>query len=175
MPTPTLVATPGAVNANSYCAVAEADTYHDARLFSTDWSGALVSVKTVALIMATRVLDYTYTWASWPTSPQTQSLQWPRTGLLARNGLKFVDGATIPDEIKNATAELARQLIIADRTLDSDIETQGISSLSAGPVSLSFKDGVYAKVIPDAVFNMIPSWWGLAQGRQSGTRDLVRA
>ena len=175
MGVPTLVATPGAVNENSYCTVAEADAYHSARLFSSDWTLAVTDNKTVSLIMATRLLDSMYEWASWPTAPATQSLQWPRVGLLARSKLKFIESNVIPDELKNATAEFARQLLVADRTLDSDVETQGIQSISAGPVSLSFKSSVYPKVVPDAVYNLLPLGWGWAHGRASGTRELVRA
>jgi hypothetical protein len=174
VPTPTLVATAGSASANSYATVAEADTYHDSRLFATDWTGAATATKTVALIMATRLLDAIYAWESWATDA-TQALQWPRTGILARNQLELVDSTVIPDELKNATAEFARQLIVADRSLDSDIETQGITSLRAGPVSLTFKNGVYTKTVPDAVVSLLPYWWGYVRGRSSGSREISRA
>lgn len=65
----------------------------------------------------------------------------------------------IPHELKEAVAELAGQLGIADRTLDNDIIVQGISSLRAGPVSLSFNKDIMAQVIPDAVYNLMPIDW----------------
>lgn len=175
MPTPTLDATPGGAAANSYCTVAEADAYHDSRLSVTDWTNATTPTKTVALIMATRLLDSMYEWDSWSTHPLTQALQWPRVSILARNRLSYVGNDAIPPELKNATSEFARQLIVADRSLDSDVETQGLLSLRAGPVSLQFKSGVYAKVVPDAVFNLLPPWWGHIQGRVTATRELLRA
>jgi hypothetical protein len=177
MPTPTLVATAGAPNANSYATVAEADEYHDAKVHRTDWAatGLDTAQKTVALIEATRILESMYEWAEWPTDPEVQSLGWPRIGVLKRDLIEFVPDDEIPPELKNATAELARQLITADRTADSDVETQGITHLSAGSVSLTFKSGVTAKVVPDAVVNLLPRHWGRLVGRKTGMRELERA
>jgi len=94
---------------------------------------------------------------------------------MRRNGLTFVGSMEIPPELKNAAAELARQLIVADRSADSDLETQKVKSLTAGPVSLTFGDNIAAKVMPDAVVALLPSWWGYVRGRVSATRELVRA
>jgi hypothetical protein len=188
MPTPTLIATPGAVDANSYATVLEADTYHDSRLHATDWTGASVSTKTVALIMATRLLDALYDWTG-AISSITQALLWPRVGMYRRTGASggwnpsigwygsayAIPSDAIPVELKNATAEFARQLIVADRSLDNDVETQGIKGLRAGPVELQFKDGVEAKVVPDAVYLMLPAEWGIPRGREAATRQLLRA
>lgn len=166
MPTPTLVATPGLLTSNSYCTLAEANTYHDERLFTDDWTGASDADKTVALIWATRQIDQMYTWHYWPTNERdVQALQWPRSGALDVDGLSTIDDNVIPRELKWATAEFARQLIVANRTADSDVETQGITSLTAGPISLSFKDSVTAKVVPDAVAAFIPYWWGTLKGK----------
>lgn len=180
MATPTIVATPGAGNANSYPTLAEANTYFDSRLHSEAWTAASVADQTIALIEATRLLDRLYTWASWttqnvPRSQGGQILQWPRTGVLDERYRDFIGNDEIPLGLKNATAEFAMQLITEDRTLDLDIETKGIQSLSAGPVSISFGSvgSVRAKVVPDAVVNMIPNWWGWIHGR--GTRNLERA
>src|SRR5688572_1750094 len=101
MPTPTLVATAGAANANSYALLAEANAYHDARLHSEDWTGASADTRTVALIMATRLLDAMYVWDLYPTDA-TQALQWPRNGMLAANRLEGVPSNEIPPELKNA-------------------------------------------------------------------------
>jgi hypothetical protein len=87
-------------------------------------------------------------------------LDWPRAGLLDIHEWNALDEDTVPDDIKDATAELARQLMDSDRTVDSQVETQGVTSMTAGPVSFSFKDEVKAKVVPDAVRNMIPRHWG---------------
>jgi hypothetical protein len=65
----------------------------------------------------------------------------------------------IPRELKYATAEFAGQLLIEDRTLDSDVAKQKITALRASSVALSFGEGVQAQVIPDATLNLlVPSW-----------------
>jgi hypothetical protein len=170
-----LNATPGASNANSYLTLNEAQAYFDTRLFSDAWDNS--DDQTKALIMATRTIDmlfqpYTYlittkdgtqllrTRPSWTgaASTTTQALSWPRTGMFDRNGNPIpVD--VIPQQLKDAVAELAGQLSKGDRTLDSDVAVQGITSIKAGSVALTFKDSVEAQVIPDAVYNMlVPSW-----------------
>jgi hypothetical protein len=166
MATPTLVATPSASNANSYCTVAEADTYHDEHLYADDWTGATTPTKTVALIMATRTLESNWDWAGWPTKSvdEGQVLAWPRNSLVDIDKISTLNENVIPDQIKWATAELARNLIVSNRTADSDVETQGITSISAGPISLAFKDTVKAKVMPDHVKALIPPWWGTQRG-----------
>ena len=161
MATPVLV-----VGTNSYATVSEADTYHDEHLYAEDWTGASTPTKTVSLIMATRTLESKYDWAGWQTQTvdEGQVLAWPRNSLVDIDKISTLDENTIPDQIKWATAELARNLIISNRIADSDIETQGITSLSAGPISLSFKDSVKAKVMPDHVKALIPPWWGTLRG-----------
>ena len=170
---PTVIATPGAVNANSYCTVAEADAYHATHLYASDWTSASTTTKETALIMATRLLDHHYIWNEWPSTIE-QVLQWPRDGVVAFNQRDWVDVDEIPPQLKNATAEYARQLISEDRTADSSIETQGITALTAGSVSLTFKNSVAAKVIPDAVNHLIPHWWGYPAD-STGTRELIRS
>lgn len=189
MPVPTLNATPGAADANSYATVAEADAYHDARLHSEAWTAADAGTKTRALIMATRLIDSLYDWTGDISSGQ-QALLWPRVGMSRRTGSDrtgwnptagWFGGAypiasdVIPPELKNATAEFARQLLAEDRSADSDVEAQGLKSLRVGPIGLEFKGDVVPKVVPDAVYHLIPEGWGCARGRAQATQRLVRA
>jgi CRP-like cAMP-binding protein len=89
-----------------------------------------------------------------------QRLLWPRTGMYSRTG-QPLDPAVNPSDLKDATAELARQLKKGDRTSDNDVAVQGITAVRAGSVSVSFKgDGIdITKVIPDIIFMMIPPSW----------------
>lgn len=169
-------ATPASPTANSYATLAEANTYHESIIpaQATDWTSATDATKEAALVTATRLLDQWFLWESWP-STEAQNLDWPRQGLLGRNGRQYIGDMVIPIELKNATAELARQMIVENRTLDSDIEVKNITSLRAGPVSLSFGSGVTAKVLPDAVMSYIPEWWGRPRSTRTMTRDLMRA
>lgn len=170
---PTVIATPGAVDANSYITVAEGDAYHETHLYSSEWDDATQAEKETAVIMATRLLDAIYVWYQYSYDPD-QALQWPRVGLVTANQLDFLEHDEIPVQLKYATAEFARQLLESNRTSDNVVDTKGVRSFSAGPVSFTFKDQVPPQVVPDAVYDLIPSWWGYPKGSQS-TRILERA
>jgi hypothetical protein len=174
MAIPVIDATAGGSSANCYLTVVEANAYHDGRLNNDVWDAASTDNKTIALIMATRTLDHLYTWVG-ARKTSTQSLEWPRVGVTARNRLQSVPDTIVPTEIKEATAEYAWQLLVEDRTTDSDLESKKITSITAGPVSLSFGEGIVAKVIPDSVYYLIPEWWGWVRSRVSATRSLSRA
>jgi len=173
MAVPTLVATPGSATANAYCTVLEATAYHEARLSNAEWAAATADNKTISVIMATRVIDLQFLWVGYQTAT-TQALLWPREGVLALNALENIVNTVIPQRLKEAVAELAWNLLKADRTLDSDVETAGLTGLRAGPVELSFKDSVVAKVLPDSVFYLIPTWWGRIRQKNSSVVELVR-
>ena len=179
MPTPTIVATAGATNANSYATLVEASAYFDARLpMSTPWDDN--DNKEASLIMATRLLDAFFRgskivvpprlrgvaayykvgpkWLGTPAST-TQSLAWPRTGLLTQAG-GTLSSTAIPQEIKDATCELAGQLAVKDTTLDNAAAALGITAVKAGPVSVNFADGgILPHPLPDTVLLLVPADW----------------
>lgn len=167
----TLVDTPGAADANTYCDLADANTYHEGRLYSDTWTNAADADKNAALVMATRLLDQWFEWYGAATSSD-QALLWPRTGAYGPNGYLLASDA-IPDRVREATAELARLLIDTDRTVDSDIETQGITRLQAGSVELEFSARAGAKVIPDSVLGFV-GVLGRKRGRQDGPVTIAR-
>lgn len=65
----------------------------------------------------------------------------------------------MPQALKDALAELAGQLAKSDTTLDNDVRIQGITSVKAGSVAVTFKKEIDAHVIPDAVINLMPASW----------------
>ena len=172
---PTLIATPGAADANTYCSVAEADSYHDT--VRTDeysiWIGLSSDVKNRSLVQATRLIDEHWFFIGHRTHPisgVTQTLEWPRKlvpieGKRAQNGdvdpallgplLYYLDHTTIPEVVKNATAELARQISQADVTANSD--DAGIASTSVGGLSVTFdkSDNLQQGVMNTRVFSML--------------------
>lgn len=169
-----IVATPAAANANSYCTKTEADTYHEGHLYSSTWDNATDDEKNRALVMATALLDEWYEWAAWPTE-ETQALQWPRAGVMDHLRISEIDDMVIPQKLKDATAELARQVLAEDITADNAVVEGGISSFSAGPVSFSFRpDFTGGETMPDRIRSMIPSWWGRLRGSGSW-RPVVRS
>lgn len=177
---PTIIATPGDPAANSYLTLAEAQAYWDTKLFTDAWDNSPDQI--AALILATRTLNAILTpkreyypavgnvtayFSIGPTwtgvrASDTQALAWPRIGMFNGIGVP-IDSTAIPQELKNATAELAGQMSLADRTLDNDAAAQGIASVKAGSVAVTFKNGAGAaliiKVLPEFVWDLlVPSW-----------------
>ena len=173
----TLVSTPGAANANSYLTLAEAAAYYETRSAVPGWEDA--DDQSVLLMMATRVMDamlrphkvyvpaqngspaYYITYRAWTGAPSTttQKLAWPRTGMYDANG-NAIAADVIPQDLKDAVAELAGALGTSDSTVDNDVIVQGLTSVRAGSVSLTFKDMIEKHVMPDMVWNLlVPSWY----------------
>lgn len=78
----------------------------------------------------------------------------------------------IPQRLKDATAELAGQLLIEDRTLDNDVIIQGINSLRAGSVSLGFNKDLIQQVIPQAVYDMLCYGWLTDEGYEMALKAM---
>lgn len=83
-----IVATPGAVNANSYNTLAEIESYFDGRVGADAWY-ELSAQQDEAAIQSTRMLDQ-YDYVGSPVS-EMQALKWPRT----KGGITQVETATV--------------------------------------------------------------------------------
>lgn len=169
-------ATPGGAAANSFLTVVEAQNYFDSRLPVAGWDNA--DSQDVLVVMATRVLTaiarpltklyppqggvqaYYRTAPQWTGFPatSTQRLPWPRTGMFDGNG-NSIGSTIVPEDLKFATAELAGYLGTNDSTLDNDVIVQGITSIKAGSVALTFKQMIDEHVLPDFVWYLMPSSW----------------
>ena len=173
MPVSTLVATAGSASANAYVTLAVAEQYHlDRPAVGTTWSAATDAQKNAAILWATKLLDRYFIWNG-SVVDTTQALLWPRAGLVDVNAWESLDDTTIPELIQWATAEFARQLLAADRTGDSDVETQGIRLIKAGSIRVDFDETARSKPIPDVVSNLIPLDWGYIRGISE--RELMRS
>jgi hypothetical protein len=169
----TLIATPGAPDANSYATVADGDAYHEAHLYATAWTGATEPNKTIALVMATRVLDARCRWKGTAVS-DAQALGWPRYNVADPNTGYILSHLLIPRQVREATCELARTLLAGDRTADNQADAQGLTKLKAGPVELEFKDFIVPKVLSDAVMSLLRDLTETAAGAFSMNVPLVR-
>ena len=117
----------GKTDANSYASVADGNAYHDGHLYATAWTGATDDQKAVALVMATRLIDAEFQFNGTRTNA-VQSLQWPRAmcpepdnvhvplSVLLPIPSDYVEYDTVPRAVVQATCEMARELLIADRT-----------------------------------------------------------
>ena len=146
-----LDATVGGAAANSYLTRAEANSYFDTRLYSDAWKNASDDKKDAALVWSTRLLDRSIIWNGALTS-LTQKLRWPRTGATTLDGQLYTANV-IPDELKEATAELALYLLRKDRTAETGRE--GIKSFEVASFSVEFDKQTEPEVIPDAVYQLI--------------------
>lgn len=175
-----LNATPGAAGANSYATRVRAQQYFDMRTPILGWDNA--ADQDVLLMMATRLIDASLsprrtfmqqlsggrggyyvnrpTWTGLRAASNASKLAWTRSGMYDRNGVVIPENV-FPEELADATAELAGVLGSKDTTLDNDIVVQGITGIKAGPVSLSFAEGAasLSKPLPESVLDLlVPSW-----------------
>jgi hypothetical protein len=117
----------GRTDANSYATAAEADSYFEAHLYASAWTAATAATKAAALVMATRLVDSQYQFYGY-RAHDTQSLQWPRErcpdpdrNLVTSTTLSpvltnFVPSTQVPQPVAAAVCEMARELLIVDRT-----------------------------------------------------------
>ena len=159
-----IIATAGAVDANSYCTLAEAETYFEGRSHKTDWSAAITADKNIALVWATSVLDSVMNWYGWAMS-ETQALRWPRSGLSSPDGWT-ISSVDIPHFLKRATAEFAMHLIAADRLADSD--TMGFKQIAVSSIQITTDKFDRKPVMPQAVWNLVRPYGS----KYSGSSDI---
>lgn len=101
----------GLPNADSYVAIAEANTYFIDRpthKYSATWSSATDDNKKSALRVATEMLDMMYTYKT-TKAVDTQSLNFP-----------IKDSTTVPLNVKKATIELAVRALSGDLLDDNE-------------------------------------------------------
>lgn len=99
------------VGTDTYLSVADADTYW-ANRNDTTWAAASTAAKEAALREATLYIDGTYSFIGYQILEN--ALCWPRMAVTICEGNlagKSYDNLTIPPQIKNATAELAREAL----------------------------------------------------------------
>src|SRR5437868_1135599 len=138
----------GKVDANSYAAAADGDAYHDGHVYASVWTAATTGNKEKALVMATRLIDASYQFNGFKKG-SAQALQWPRERaldpdrkdvavLVLDNKLgPYFDNDKIPKLLSDATCEMARELLTADRT--GPPEGEGVKFLSiVGMVGITF-------------------------------------
>ena len=164
----TLQADPTLALFNAYCTRVEANEYLlERRLFAaTDWN-AVVN-KDAAILWATRELDRLNYVGSRATSANRH--EWPRSSV------PDVSVTEIPDQLKDATAELAYYLAQADRTAPN--EQEQFKSIQAGAIKLEYREALVGRELtsemPDTVRGLIKRFLGGGLS-SSMNRRVVRA
>lgn len=141
----------GKSNANTYISLADADTYFESHVYSTGWDAATDANKNIALAMATRLLD-AYCIFEGRKIGDSQALEFPRFDIKDRSGFLIVS-TTIPQALKDATAEFAQFMIASDRTADAS--GKGFKLLKAGSLTMQPDTGDKPPVMPDVVKQLI--------------------
>jgi hypothetical protein len=174
----------GMSNANTYASVADGDSYHEAHLYASDWTGATTATKEAALAMATRLIDGSYQFNGFKYTTE-QALQWPRelchdpdrnegvyTALTSSRRRRDFDVDQIPVQVVQACCEIARELIKADST--DAVDGQGLSQLSiAGAINMQFHKGDKQPTIPDTA-QLFLMKLGRYLKQNAGTAKLTR-
>jgi hypothetical protein len=185
----------GKVDANSYASVADGDAYFEGHLYATAWTAATSGTKAAALVMATRLVDTQFQFNGY-RAHETQALQWPRERCADpdRNAVtsslqspvlsSFVPNDEVPKGVAEAVCEMARELLIVDRTAAppgegiSSTQTSSATHDSAGGSS-SQSSTTYSKedtrpIMSRVAQAMLAKYGALIQGG-SGSVRLVRA
>ena len=149
-PTPTLDATIGGANSNSYVTLAEADAYFAGDARHQDWNNHSDAFKESALIQSTQWLDY-LGWAG-KCCTSTQALQWPREDVtcMCRDAVC----TEIPLQVKQSTYELAFKLVHNPDALTGGVrgptvQTGAVKRNKLGDLEqefFEFKDGEGSKI-----------------------------
>ena len=172
----------GLVDANSYADVADGNGYHDGHLYATAWTAATTANKGAALVMATRLIDAEYQFGGTRTNA-VQGLQWPRAKCPEPDALHvplsallpipsdYVRYDSVPKSVVQATCEMARELLIADRTTAPAGE--GLTYQNVGTTQTGYDKSDRRPVISRVAQAMLAKYGALIKSR-SGAVRLVR-
>jgi len=172
----------GKADANSYANVADGDAYHDGHLYATAWTGATGDQKAAALVMASRLIDAEYQFNGL-RSVDSQALQWPRVNCLDPDKAPipvltsllltdpFVPSSIVPKALVLATCEMARELLIADRTASPPGE--GLKYYNDSAKQTGYDKSDTRPVISRVAQAMLCKYGALVSGRGGAVR-LVR-
>ena len=172
----------GKADANAYANVADGDAYHAGHLYASAWTAASADQKAVALAMASRLIDDEYQFGG-VKSVDSQALQWPRyrcpdpdrdatlgVGLLLTSE-NWVPENLVPKPVVQAACELARELLIADRTAAPAGE--GLKYYNDAGKQTGYDKTDTRPVIPKLVQAMLAKYGSLISAK-SGAVKLIR-
>ena len=190
----------GKADANTYASVDDADAYHEGHLYASAWKAATAENKAAGLVMATRLIDAEYQFNGTRTLAG-QALQWPRSDCREPDGntavfvtaqqmipqvvipggndqivvLKntwTVPADLVPKAVVEATCELARELLIADRTASPPGE--GLKYFNEAGTQTGYDKADRRPAIPALVQALLAKYGSLINSK-SGAVQLVRA
>jgi hypothetical protein len=164
----------GKADANAYADAADGDAYHDGHLYASAWTAASGANKEKALVMATRLIDGQFQFSGVRVK-ESQALQWPREDCRdpdadSRDGGAVADNI-VPKGVVDATCEMARELLFADRTAAPAGE--GLKYYNSGTTQTGYDKSDTRPVISHVAQAMLAKYGTLLKSR-SGVVRLVR-
>jgi len=172
----------GLVDANSYADVDDGNAYHDGHLYATAWTGASDDQKAVALVMASRLIDAEFQFNGTRTNA-VQGMQWPRARCPEPDAIHvplqvllpipsdFVRYDSVPKAVIQATCEMARELLIADRTAAPAGE--GLKYQNVGGTQTGY-DKTDRRPVLSQVAQVMLAKYGVPMSATSGMTKLQR-
>ena len=173
----------GKTDANSYADVADGNAYYDGHLYATAWTGAGDDQKAVALVMASRLIDAEFQFNGTRTNA-VQGLQWPRARCPEPDAIHvplqvllpipsdFVRFDSVPKAVVQAACEMARELLIADRTTAPAGE--GLKYYNNAGVQTGY-DKTDRRPVLSRVAMVMLAKYGVPMSATSGITKLQRA
>ena len=163
----------GRSDANAYANAADGDAYHDGHLYATAWTAATAAKKDAALVMATRLIDSQFQFDGGKVN-EAQALQWPRQNCHDpdADGGGTVASNVVPKLVIEATCEMARELIVADRTASPAGE--GLKYQNVGTTQTGYDKSDTRPVISRVAQAMLAKY-GTLLNRKGGVVRLVRS
>lgn len=154
--------------ADSYLSLAAAATYWTNHGSPVAWTGATDAAKEAGLRYATLWIDAKFTWGGLIVSSD-QVLDWPRYNVYDDEG-RLVDDASIPQRVKDATAEMAKAHI--DAALNATLSRGGaVKSERVDVIEVVYLDWASPETDYPLVKRMLA---GLTASGQLGTVQVVR-
>jgi hypothetical protein len=160
----------GKADANAYANVADGDAYHAGHLYASAWTAATADNKAVALAMASRLIDAEYQFGG-TRSVASQALQWPREDCPDPDAGDMVAETMVPKAVVEAACELARELIVTDRTAAPAGE--GLKYYNNAGVQTGYDKTDTRPTIPAVVQALLAKFGSLIKSK-SGSVKLVR-
>lgn len=160
----------GRPDANTYVSLEQAKAYFiGKRLHSSAWNAARSADKETALRQASMLLDAEFKWSGRPLNPN-QGLGWPRLGATDKHDQPR--DRQVPNEIKNATCELALYLLDADRLQAR--QGVGMKRVRVDVIEIEYseKGGSSPETYPSYVARMVNGLGEAIRGRK--TMQTVR-
>lgn len=166
----------GRADAESYCSLADATTYH-AAMGNAAWAAlATDALREQALRRATAYMGQTYRlrWSGYRKT-DAQALDWPRYDAVKPDStvgrfMAYYSDSIVPTEVRNACAELALKASVGELLADVG---QAVTERTVGPITTKYALGSVAVKRYPAVDRLLAPL--LADGGNSSSVRVVRS